>query len=461
MVGLTMEEVYRLPLNDPAVLQGFRDGHVGGVFQFEGATTRDICVEVAPRLFMDLAHVTSLSRPGPLHGGSTADFIRSRNGESVRDRYPEVVERVLEATEGEVVYQEQVIMLAKAVGQFDAESASKIRAIISKKKGQAAFAQFFDQFAAGAAAQGVDAEVAGAVWKKMVTSGAYSFNAAHAVSYSVLSVWCMWFRVHHPLAYFYARLMANVDAAKDAKTKIHPTETILKDMAASTDIKVLPLDPVMSATDWTVEDGALRPGFRQVPGVGVTQGDNIVEWRRRLFDVEWADLLAVSMVGQGTVDKLKAFAEHPDPFGVGKIGRNVKSIVDWIPTSGEDCPTPDKLSSDIPYSAGRWDGVLLGVVQEIQFRDLFESHKNRTGEDLDPAKVSDPHLRKSATIYLEDTRGRFKVNVGRKTFPRYREDLQRIRVQHDYLLVQVGKSTNFPGKTLFANNLWPITPDED
>jgi DNA polymerase-3 subunit alpha len=289
--------------------------------------------------------------------------------------------------------------------------------------------------------------------------------------------------VHHPLAYFYARLMANVDAAKDAKTKIHPTETILKDMAASTDIKVLPLDPERSQTDWTVEDGALRPGFRQVPGVGVTQGDNIVKWRAEHgapdwvqtlieetmpegvtaapLESPWQRLLAVSMVGQGTVDKLRAFAEHPDPFGVGKIGRNVKSIVDWIPTSGEDCPTPDKLSSDIPYSAGRWDGVLLGVVQEIQFRDLFESHKNRTGEDLDPAKVSDPHLRKSATIYLEDTRGRFKVNVGRKTFPRYREDLQRIRVQHDYLLVQVGKSTNFPGKTLFANNLWPITPDED
>jgi len=469
MIGMTMDEVYRIPLDDPEVMAGFRAGALGGVFQFEGSTTHDICVEIQPREFMDLAHITSLSRPGPLHGGSTADFIRARHGEGQRDAYPAAIESVLASTEGEIVYQEQVIMLARSVGGFDAAGASKVRSIISKKKGQAAFAELYDEFLEGATERGVEAEVAAAVWRKMVTSGAYSFNVAHAVSYSVLSVWCMWFRVHHPLAYFYGRLMANVDASKDPKTKVHPTETILKDMAATTDIKVLPLDPGLSRTDWSVEDGALRPGFRQVPTIGADKGQAIEAWRAQQgeskslggFLVEWEDLTAVSGVGPTTVDKLREFAEDPDPFGTGRIGRNIKAIVDWLPESGDDSMVaPTKMSTDIPYAAGEWGGVLLGLVHEVQHKDLYESHRNRTGKVLDPADVNEPHLSRSVSLYCEDTRGRFKVNVSRFSMPKYEAEINRITPGRTYVLAAVGKS-RFPGKTTFCNQMWAIEPDDE
>jgi len=464
MVGMSMDEVYKIPLEDDRVLAEFRAGEVGGVFQFEGATTRDICVEVAPKEFMDLSHISALARPGPLHGGSTADFIRSRHGEASRDLYPDRIEEVLAATEGEIVYQEQVILLAKTVGQFDSAGASKVRSIISKKKGQAAFAELYDDFLNGATSQGIRAEDAAAIWRKMVTSGAYSFNAAHSISYSVLSVWCMWFRVYHPLAYFYARLMANVDAAKDPRTKVSPTEVILKDMAASTDIKVLPLDPSMSQTDWSVEDGALRPGFRQVPTIGADKGDAIVEWRKghnTVYPLRWEELEAVKGIGPTTWAKLQEFAEDPDPFEVGKIGRNTQGIIAWLERGpfGVQMPAPNKVSTDIPYAAGQWNGTLLGVIQEVQYKDLFEGHKNRTGKDLDPREVKEPNLRKSCSLYCEDVRGRYKVNVSRFTFPKYAAEIGRIKAGRDYLLVNVNKG-NFPGKTIFANELSIIEPDE-
>jgi DNA polymerase-3 subunit alpha len=466
-VGMTMEEVYRIPLDDPETMAGFCRGEVGGVFQFEGSITRDICVEVQPREFMDLSHITALARPGPLHGGSTADFIRSRNGQR-RDRWPDAVEAVVASTEGEIVYQEQVISMAKEVGGFDSVQASKIRSIISKKKGQVAFQEHYPAFLAGAQERGVPEAYAAAIWRKMITSGTYSFNAAHSVSYSVLSVWCMWFRVHHPLQFFWARLKHNVKEV-NTKTKVPVTETILKDMAASTNIEVLPLDVHHSGASWQIEGDALRPGYMQVKGIGEKDSDAIVAWlstQQSLLGLSWDDLLEVRGIGPTRRDQIVAFAQSEDPFEIGKIGRNTLAIqeaimrAELVSPDGEMLPEITKWSSDIPYAAGRWDGVLLGVVQEIEHRDLFESHKNRTGKDLDPADVKDPHLSTSVAIYLEDLRGRFKVNVGRFTYPKYASTIAEIRVGEEYLLVKVGKSDSFPGKTTFVNEMWAIVPDE-
>lgn len=471
--GMTLEQVYRLPLDDDAVLNGFREGRTAGVFQFSGATTRDICVEVQPREFMDLAHINALSRPGPLYGGSTSEFIRRRQGRTHRPQRHELIEEVLAQTEGEIVYQEQVIQLAARVGGFDTVKAARVRTIISKKKGLAAFAELKADFVNGARVNGVPAEEAEQVWRGMITSGGYAFNVAHAVSYSVLAYWCMWFRVHHPVAFFYARLAYAADKGWEA------TVEILKDLEGSNEIRILPLDAMKSAASWTIDTSgpdssfvlhnsgspgkpALRPGFQQVKGIGLSQAEKLVEYRERChdWDADWQHFIEVPGVGTKTIEILRSFAKEDDPFEVKKIWRNtlaIKADIEDPYSELRRLPKPTKTSDMIPYREGWWEGVLLGVIREITFRDLFESHRNRTGTDLDPKSVERPDLSRSASIYLEDTRGRYKINLGRFQWERYGGLLEYAVIDQDYILAEVKKS-NYPGKTTSIKQMWVITP---
>src|SRR5206468_10046750 len=70
-VGMSVEDVYRIPLDDEEVMDAFRRADVTGVFQFEGRATRIVCRDVAPDTFQELVDINSLSRPGPLFSGTT------------------------------------------------------------------------------------------------------------------------------------------------------------------------------------------------------------------------------------------------------------------------------------------------------------------------------------------------------------------------------------------------------
>ena len=62
--GISLEELYRIPLDDEKVMEAFRNGDVLGIFQFEGITTRRILKQVKPTVFQHLSDVNALSRPG-------------------------------------------------------------------------------------------------------------------------------------------------------------------------------------------------------------------------------------------------------------------------------------------------------------------------------------------------------------------------------------------------------------
>jgi hypothetical protein len=127
----------------------------------------------------------------------------------------------------------------------------------------------------------------------------------------------------------------------------------------------------------------------------------------------------------------------------------------WVKT--KKLPAATKTSDMIPYREGKWSGVLLGVVTEIVFRDLYESHRNRTGEELSRDDVDHPELAKSADLYCEDTHGKYKIRVNRFKFPKFEDQINRIDTDVDFVLAVVSKN-NYPGKTTRVDQMWVITP---
>lgn len=459
MLGMSLEQLYDIPMDDPKVLKAFEIGDVVGIFQFEGRTAKIVTQELKPKVFMDLAAVNALARPGPLHSGSTGDYIAYRFNRKEREYIHPIVTKICEKTEGQIIYQEQILQICREMGQFPYADMGKIRKVISSKQGEAAFNILWEQFRDGAVSQGIDEKVASAAWKRMVTAGTYSFNIAHCVSYSMLGFWAMWLKVHHPLEFYAAQLQKTPDADKQV--------VLMRDMQDSRfgrSYQVLPPALGESGITWTPVADGVRAGYLQIPGIGASTAEKIIEREREVggFSV-WEELQStkggVKGIGPGTVQKIKAFAENDDPFGINAIVKATRAIKrairdDELP----GVPMPNAVSDDVPYDAVKWRGVILGRLKNRNLQDLFENHRSRTGDELDPSTVDSPELKDSVTMYLEDTHGLLTVKVNRKIYRRFKDAVWSAKLGHDYVLASVF-TYPFLGKTVHVENLWVIDPD--
>lgn len=454
MLGMSLDDLYDIPMDDPETLAAFERADVVGIFQFEGRTMKLVCEELKPKSFMDLAAVNALARPGPLHSGSTGEYIAIRHGRKERVDLHPIVAKICAATEGQIIYQEQILQITRDVGKFPWTHASAIRKIISSKKGESAFNAMWGDFKKGAAESGIDEKVAAEIWKRMATAGTYAFNIAHCVSYSMLGFWAMWLKVHHPLEFYAAQLHKTGDEEKRV--------VLMRDMQDprfGRDYKVLPPKPGESKITWQPVPGGVRAGFLQVPGVGDARAQQIAEFDDEVGIKEWTDLIALRGFGPKTVEKIAEFGNNEDPFGIEKVHKDIAAIKKYLRGDlTEPMPFPKNNADDVPYEAVRWKGVVLGRLRNRNLQDLFENHRSRTGEELDAATVKDPHLKDSMTLYLEDEAGLLTAKISRFLYPRVKEQIWDAQVGHDYVLARVF-SYPFLGKTIHIEDLWVIDPD--
>src|SRR5207245_1304069 len=82
-------------------------------FQFESHGMRDILRRYQPTRIEDLTALNALYRPGPIQGGMIDDFINRKQGKTrVSLELPELKD-ILEETYGVILYQEQVMQIAR------------------------------------------------------------------------------------------------------------------------------------------------------------------------------------------------------------------------------------------------------------------------------------------------------------------------------------------------------------
>lgn len=174
MVGMTLEQLYAVPLDEPEVYEAFHRNEIVGVFQFDGRAMRSVNREVKPDNFMELGDINALSRPGPLHSGAAAEYIQVKHGRKQAEHLHPVVDRITQWTNYQIVYQEQILQVVRKLANFSWENAAKIRKLISKKQGEQAFNRMRELFMDGCKANGVKEVMAGRIWKSLVTAGAYA-----------------------------------------------------------------------------------------------------------------------------------------------------------------------------------------------------------------------------------------------------------------------------------------------
>lgn len=463
MAGLTLEDLYEIPDDDPEALSVFKKGDVTGVFQFEGRATRLVNRDVSPDHFGEVVDINALSRPGPLFSGTTAEYCDVKHGRRKPERFHPIVDDITRHTRGQIIYQEQVLRVVREVGGFGWEQANAIRRIIAKKHGEAAFNVNRDDFVKGAEElHGIDPKVSLKIWARIVTSSTYAFVYAHSVSYSMLGLWCAWLKAHYP-AEFYAASLAKGDAESQFK--------LMKD-AMSHGLEVHPPDLRRSGRSWAAVDGELVAGWEQVKGIGEKMSGYITE--HGPYE-EWRDLLKVPGIGPKKMEAMMAFANARDPFGLKRTGESLAKVKNWIKKNPGRLPAPTHNGQQIAdmdvdhkqraaVNQGNFEKgprvVYIGVVKERAMQDAAENKRSRTGEELEeilktmkrPDLLGYCHLR-----CFDTTDEEVYLRINRFVFPKLKRTLEDIQVGHD-VVVGIGHRSPGFGTSVQVDELYVIDP---
>lgn len=263
-------DIESIDLEDPKVFEFISKGETIGVFQLESSGMIDLCKRIAPGSIDDISAINALYRPGPLESGMVDEFIEIKHGRKLTSYPFPTLEPVLKDTYGVIIYQEQVMNVARIVAGYSLGQADMLRRAMGKKKADE-MAHHREIFLKGAAERNYNTDTANDLFDKMEKFAEYGFNKSHAVAYSVISYQTAWLKYYYP-AEFFAALLSSELGSMDKVTQY------ISD-AKHFDIEVLPPDVNESLWPFNVVGKNIRFGMGAVKNVGQNAVEEIVRER--------------------------------------------------------------------------------------------------------------------------------------------------------------------------------------
>lgn len=246
-----LDEAYRL----------IARGDTVGVFQLESTGMQQMLRDMRPREFENIVAAVSLYRPGPMD--FIPDYNRRLHGEPVEYLHPKL-EAITSTTYGIMVYQEQIMQIARDLFGYKLGEADLMRRAVSKKK-EEDLAKHRAIFKERGPAYGVPEETADAIFDQVFLFANYGFNKAHAADYAVLSVQTAYLKAHYPEEYMAALLTVQVSAPDKLAVFLEECRRL--------HIPILPPDINTSDMNFTIESAAsgrrgIRFGLVAIKGAG-------------------------------------------------------------------------------------------------------------------------------------------------------------------------------------------------
>lgn len=285
MIGEPID-LNRIPLDDQDVFRLFQTAETDGVFQLESDMFKRILTEMRPTSFEDVVALVALGRPGPLGSGMVDQYIDRKHGKSRIEYMHPDLEEILAPTYGVIVYQEQVMAIARKMAGYTLGQADSLRKAMGKKKPElmALHRQWFIDGTEvddkgkpmkhpipGAVKMGYDRELAEEVFDLMAKFAEYGFNLAHSTCYGYIAYQTAWLKAHYPLEFMTA--LMSMEAESNNKDDL----AYYIRQAERMGIKVLLPDINRSGVGFTVDNGAARMGLACIDGVGENMVRTLIE----------------------------------------------------------------------------------------------------------------------------------------------------------------------------------------
>jgi DNA polymerase-3 subunit alpha len=239
--------------------------------------------ELKPTVFEDIVAMNALYRPGPLGAGLTQKFINRKNGVEAIKYDHETMEPALKSTYGVMVYQEQVMQIAKDMCGFTGGEADSLRKAVGKKI-RSMMGKMKDKIIEGAVTNGVDEKIAEKFWNDVEGFADYAFNKSHAACYGLISYQTAYLKAHYPEAFMAALMTSDYDDTERLTIEITECQHM--------GIDVLPPDVKKSFLEFAVVSGEqpqISFGLAAIKNVGAAAVEEIL--RARNITGDFADLV--------------------------------------------------------------------------------------------------------------------------------------------------------------------------
>jgi DNA polymerase-3 subunit alpha len=298
-----------IPTEDEGTFKLLQEGRTVGIFQLESSGMQELVRKMAPTGWDDITAICALYRPGPLGADMDKAYVERKHGRQRVQYKDPVLEPILRDTYGVILYQEQVMQIAAAMGGFSMGEADTLRKAMGKKK-MDIMSALKVKFVDGARSRGHDERAASEIYEEMEFFAEYGFNKSHSAAYALLSIQTAWLKAHHP-AEFMAATMT---------TEMRKSERItqLIDECKALGLVIVPPDINRPRSEFGVRDGQVVFGLGAVRGVGAAAIDVVAACREELardftdlFDLcEHVDLQKVNrkvlegLINAGAMDLL-------------------------------------------------------------------------------------------------------------------------------------------------------------
>jgi error-prone DNA polymerase len=260
-------ELATIPQEVPEVYDMLCRGDSLGVFQVESRAQMNMLPRLKPRRFYDLVIEVAIVRPGPIQGDMVHPYLKRRAGKEPvtfpcpgpEHGEPDELERILGRTLGVPIFQEQAMKIALDAAKFSSEEANQLRKAMATFRSRGNIEVLQDKMVGRMVKRGYDPDFAQRCFDQIKGFGEYGFPESHAASFAHLVYVSSWLKWKYPAAFACGLLNSQ-------PMGFYAPAQIVRD-AKEHGVEVRAVDVNYSDWDCTLENGALRLGFRQVEGL--------------------------------------------------------------------------------------------------------------------------------------------------------------------------------------------------
>jgi DNA-directed DNA polymerase III PolC len=199
-----------IPLDDTGTGTILSRGETIGVFQCESEGAQRTLRRLKASSVRDLAVANAFFKPGPATGGMATAFVRRYRGEEAVSYLHPSLKPILGSTKGVLIFQEQILRLAREIAGLTWEEANHLRRGMSKFRSDE-MENIRTRFIAGCKrpephGPGFTQTQAERLWEQVIPFAGYGFNQGHATAYADVSYRSAYLKQHWPAAFLCARL---------------------------------------------------------------------------------------------------------------------------------------------------------------------------------------------------------------------------------------------------------------
>lgn len=242
--------VLHIPDNDSETFKMLCNGKSESVFQFESEGMQRVLIKTRPSKIEDLIALNALYRPGPMQ--FIDEYTEIKLGKKSPQYIHEILRPILEETYGIIIYQEQVMEIARKVAGYSLASADLLRRSMGKKDALEMEKQL-PIFIQGAKENNFDAKTAKDIFDKMAPFAEYGFNKSHSAAYAKLAYQTAYLKCHYPVLFMISCINSHYNKPDELNKQLKVCRQL--------NIPILPPDVNFSNYEFSVEDEKIRYGF--------------------------------------------------------------------------------------------------------------------------------------------------------------------------------------------------------